>query len=146
MCTLSSSLLRKVLAEEREDLAPAIHGLFRPVQRPVPVKEAMAGAIVAMEFVILGQLLEFGFVLIDLLRARRAIIVAEQSKQRTVEILGHVDWRDRRLVVELFLAHDNAPAPQFHAGVDVFFLARINKGVPPAGAGPENADLAIQVR
>src|ERR1700761_4086529 len=111
MCTFSFSLFCKMLAAECEDLAPAIHGLFRPVQRTMPIEEAVARAIVAMEFVILALLLEFGFVLIHLLRAWRPVIVAEQTQQRTVEILCHVDRRHRRLVVELFLAHDNAAAP-----------------------------------
>src|ERR1700720_3136787 len=102
---ISFSLLCKMLAEECEYLAPAIHGLFRPVQRTVPVKEAVAGAVVAMEFVILALLLEFGFVHVHLLGTRRPVIVAEQSEQRAAEILCHVDRRDRRFVVKLFLAH-----------------------------------------
>src|SRR5579859_5993120 len=135
MCTFSFSLFCKMLAEKCEYLAPAIHGLFRPVQRTVPIEEAVAGAVVAMEFVVLALLLEFGLVLIHLLGTRRPVIVAEQSEQRTVEILCHVDRRNRRLVVEFFLAHHDPTAPQFHAGVDIHLLAGINEGVAAARAG-----------
>src|SRR5581483_5264560 len=101
-------LLRQMLAEEREHLAPTVHGLLGPVQRPVPIEEAVAGAVIAVELVILAVLLQLGLVLVDLLRARRAVVIAEQAEQRTTEILGHVDRGNRRLVVELLLAHHHA--------------------------------------
>ena len=50
---------------------------------------------------------------------------------------------DRRLGVELLLAHHHAAAPQVDAGVDVLLLAGVDEGVPAAGAGAENADLAV---
>ena len=42
-----------MLAEETENLAPSIHGLLRSVEWPVPVEEAVPGAVVAVEFVAL---------------------------------------------------------------------------------------------
>src|SRR5215470_2875141 len=99
MCTCWGLLLRQMLAEEGENLAPAIHGLLGPVKRPVPVEEAVAGAVVAMEFVGLAVFLEFGLVLVNLLRARRPVVITEQAEQRTREVLCHVDRRDRRLRV-----------------------------------------------
>jgi hypothetical protein len=77
-------LLRQVLAEEAEDLAPAVHRLLDPVERPVPVEEAVAGAVVAVELVVLAELLELGLVLVDLLGAGRAVVVAEQAEQRAL--------------------------------------------------------------
>ena len=67
--------------------------------------------------------------LVHLLGARRAIFVAEDANERAREILRHVDRRDRRLVVELFLAHHHTAAPEVGTGVYVFPLARINQGV-----------------
>src|SRR5579859_3091903 len=56
------SLPLQVLVEEGKDLAPAIHCLLLPVERPIVVKEAVAGAIVAMELVVLTVLLELRLV------------------------------------------------------------------------------------
>src|SRR5215831_9375818 len=136
-------LLRQVLAEEGVHLAPAIHALLDAVERPVPIEEAVAGPVVAVELVVLAELLELGFVLVHLLGAGRAVVVAEQAEQRALEVLGHVDRRHRRLGVELLLAHDHAAAPQVDAGIDVLLLAGIDEGVAAAGAGAEYADLAV---
>src|SRR5258708_1096167 len=100
-----------MLAEEGEYLAPAIHRLLGPIERPVPIEKAVTGAVVAMERVILAVLLELGLVLVHLLRARCAILVAEQAEQRAAEVLRHVDRRDGRLCIELLLAHHHAAAP-----------------------------------
>src|ERR1700722_3058657 len=126
----SDLLFGEMLAEESEYLAPTIHGLFWPVQRPVPIEEAVTGAVVTMEFVRLAVLLELSFVHIHLFRARRPIIIAEEAKQRTVEVLRHVDRRDGRFVVELFLPHHDPATPKLNTGVNILFLARINEGVP----------------
>src|SRR3977135_2940271 len=97
--------------EEGEHLAPASHRLLGPVERPVPIEEAMAGAVVAVELVRLAVLLELGLGLVHLLRARRAILVAEQAEQRAAEVLRYVDRRDGRLGIELLLAHHHAATP-----------------------------------
>src|SRR5215210_6387314 len=67
-------LLRQLLAEEGEHLAPAIHCLLGPVEWPVPIKNAVAGAVVAVELVHLAVLLELGLVLVHLLGARLAVV------------------------------------------------------------------------
>jgi hypothetical protein len=90
-----------MLAEEGEDLAPAIHCLLGSVKWPVPIPDAVAGSVVAVELVRLAVLLERSLMLVHLLGARRAIFVAEDANKRAGEILCHVYWRDRRLVVEL---------------------------------------------
>src|SRR5205807_598127 len=112
-------LLRQMLAEEGEHLAPAIHRLLGPIEWPVPIEDAVAGAIVAVELVDLAVLLEFGLVLVHLLGARRTVIVAEYAEQRAAEILCHLDRRDGRLGIELLLAHHYAAAPEVGAGVNV---------------------------
>src|SRR5450631_4281537 len=84
-------LFRQMLAEEGEHLAPAIHRRLGPVERPVPIPDAVAGAVVAVEFVGLAVFLELGLVLVDLLGTRRAVVIAEQADDRAAEVLGHVD-------------------------------------------------------
>src|ERR1700719_2971282 len=130
-----------MLAEEGEHLAPAIHGLRGPVEWPVPIEDAVASSVVAIELVGLAVLLEFGLVLVHLLGARRAVVIAEDADQRAAEVLRHLDRRDRRLGVELLLAHHAAAAPEFGAGVDIPALAGIDEGMPAARAGAEQADL-----
>src|ERR1700676_1773065 len=132
-----------MLAEKGKHLAPAIHRLLHPVERTVPIPDAMAGAVVAVELVRLAVFLEFGLVLVDLLGARRAVVIAEDADQRAAKVLGHVDRCDRRLGIELLLAHHHATAPELGAGVDVLLLAGINESVPAARTGAEHADLAI---
>jgi hypothetical protein len=75
-------LFRQVLSEESENLAPAIHSLLGPVEWPVPIKDAVAGTVVAMELIALSVPLELRFVLVHLLGAGRTIVVAEDADQR----------------------------------------------------------------
>src|SRR5207253_6117437 len=84
-------LLCQMLAEEGEHLAPAIHRLLHPIERPVPIEDAVAGTFVAVELVHLAMLLELGLVLVHLLGARRAVVIAEDAEQRAREVLCHVD-------------------------------------------------------
>ena len=83
-----------MLAEEGEHPAPAIHCLLGPVEWPVPIEDAVAGTVVAIELVHLAVLIELGPVLVHLLGARRAVVVAEYAEQRAAEVLRHVDRRD----------------------------------------------------
>src|SRR5208283_488355 len=106
-----------MLAEEGEHLAPAIHRLLRPIERPVPIEKTVAGTVVAVELVRLAVLLELGLVLVHLLRARCAIL----------------------------LAHHHTATPQLGASVDVRPLAGIDEGVPPTRAGAEETNLAVVI-
>jgi hypothetical protein len=90
-------------------------------------------------------LFELGLVLVHLFGARCPIVIAEDTEQWTAEVLGQIDWRDRRLGVELFLSHYHATAPKFDTSVDVPSLASIDEGVPATGAGAEDADLAVVI-
>src|SRR4029453_12741985 len=97
-------LLRQMLAEEGEHLAPAIHCLRRPVEWPVPIEDAVDGTVVAVERMYLTVLLELGLVLVHLLGARRAVVVAEYAEQRAAQVLRHLDRRDGRFGIELLPA------------------------------------------
>src|SRR3954453_13913353 len=101
-----------MLAEERENLAPAINRLLGPVERSVPIEDAVASAIGAVELVALAMLFEFGFVLVHLLGTRRTVVVAQDADQGAAEVPRQVDRRDRCLVVEFLLAHHHAAAPE----------------------------------
>src|SRR5947209_3738844 len=102
-------------AEEIENLAPAVHGLLGTVERAVPVEEAVAGAIVAVELVALALLLQLGLMLVHLLGAWRAVVVAENAEQGAGEVFGELDRRDGRLGVELLPVHHHPPAPKVGA-------------------------------
>src|SRR5688572_9431789 len=132
-----------MLAVERPDLAPGIHRLLGPIERPVPIEEAMSGAVVAVELIILAVLLELGLVLVHLLRARRAVVVAEDAEQRAGEVLRHVDRRDGSLRVELLFGHHHTASPLLDASIDILALAGINEGVPAARAGADETNLAV---
>src|SRR5438105_15833199 len=108
-----------MLAEEGEHLAPAIHCLLGSVEWSVPIEDAVAGTVVAVELVHLAVLLELGLVLVHLLGARRAVVVAEYADERAGEVLRHVDRCDGSLGIELFLAHHHATAPEIGAGLAV---------------------------
>src|SRR5207248_3185285 len=76
------ALRRQMLLQERPHLLPAVERLLDAVGRPVVIEEAVAGAVVAVELVILAGLLELGLVLVHLLRGRRTVLIAEQAEQR----------------------------------------------------------------
>src|SRR5262245_38744086 len=114
-----------MLSEEAEHFAPAIHRLFGPVERSVPIEDAVAGTVVTVELVGLAVLLEFSLVLVHLLGAWRAVVVAENADEGAGKIAGEIDRRNRCLVIEFILAHHDTAAPELGAGVDILFLARI---------------------
>ena len=129
-----------MLAEEGEHPASAIHCLLGPVEWPVPIEDAVAGTVVAIELVHPAVLLELGLVLVHLLGARRAVVVAEYPEQRAAEVLRHVYRRYGCLGIELFLAHHDAAAPELGAGVDVRPRTGIDEGVPAAFFTTKPAD------
>src|SRR3954449_4669138 len=90
-CTWPGLLLRQMLAEESKNLAPAVHRLLGPVERPVPVEDAVARAVIAVDLVALAVVFELGFVLVHLLGTWRAVVVAEDADQRAREVLRQVD-------------------------------------------------------
>ena len=80
----------------------------------------MAGAVVAMEFVVLAVLLKFRFVLVDLFRRWGLVVVAEEADHRTGEVFGVIDGRDRLFGSQLFFGLNDAAAPAFDQRVEVF--------------------------
>src|SRR5262249_31055177 len=116
-----------MLSEESEHLAPTIHRLVGAVERSVPIEDTVAGTVVAVKLVGLAVLLELGLVLVHLLGARRAVVVAEDADERARKVLREIDRRDRRLGIELVLAHHDAATPELGAGVDVFLLAGVQE-------------------
>src|SRR5690606_17579624 len=143
MCTCRW-LFRQVLFEEGPDLLPAVEGLFDPVHRSVVIEEAVARAVIAVELIILAVLLQLFLVLVDLLRARRPVLVAEQPEQRAGKVLRQLDPRHRQLLGQLFLAHHHATAPDIGDGVAALRLAGIEERMAPSGAGADHADLAVE--
>src|SRR5262249_31807657 len=103
-----SLLSAECLLAERKDLLPAVHSLFLTVRGPIVVEEAVSGPVVAMKLVLLSVLLELGLVKVDLLRRGRLVLIAEETENRTGEILGVVDGRDRLVRRELLLGLDHA--------------------------------------
>src|SRR5205807_604940 len=129
---------------KREHLLPAVQRLLNPVHRPVVIEEAVPGTVVAMKLVLFAVLFEFRLVLVNLLRGRRAVFIAEQAEQRAGKVSGKLDRRGRLLRRQLLLAHHHATAPQVGSGVYAFGMAGKQEGLPPTGAGADDADLTVE--
>src|SRR5260370_7459974 len=101
-----------MFAEEGEYLVPTVERLLRAIGRPRGVEEGVAGAVVAVEFVSLAELLEHGFGAVHLVAVGVFVVVAEQAEQRTAQLRREIDGRDRPLRVELLrLLDDSVPPP-----------------------------------
>ena len=70
------------MIKEGNDLIEGVHRLFLPVHGFVIIPEAVSGTIVAMEFVVLLVEFEDLLGLVDLLRIRMFVIVAEDAEER----------------------------------------------------------------
>ena len=81
----------EVRAEERLDPLPAVVGGRDPVGGPVDGEERVAGVVVAVELVRLVVCGEDLVELVDLLRARELVLVAEQAQQRRAQVRQLVD-------------------------------------------------------
>src|SRR6266702_3444891 len=57
-----SLVAAEMLLEEFQDLTPAVHRLLLAIERAIVIEEAVAGAIVAMELVVLAVLFQFRLV------------------------------------------------------------------------------------
>src|SRR6266850_7404551 len=138
--------LAQGLLGECKDLLPAVHGLLLTVSRAVVIEEAVAGAVVAMELVLLPMLFELRLVRVDLFRCRRLVLVAEDPDDRAREVLGVLDRRDRLVRGELFLRLNHASAPALDHGVQALQPAAGKKRLPASRARAEDADLAAHIR
>src|SRR3954468_14104399 len=90
-----------MLLEEGIGLVPAVDGLLDPVAGSLGGKEAVAGAVIAVELVSLAELLQNRFGAIDMVGRGVLVLVAEQAEQRAAQILGEIDRRHRPLVALL---------------------------------------------
>src|SRR4029077_224329 len=113
------ALCGQVLAQKPEYLLPAVERLLDAVGRAVVVEENVPGAVVTVKLVLLAVLLELGFVLVDLLRGRRTILIAEETQKRAGEVLGKLDRCGRLLRIQLLLAQHHPAAPKLAGGVYV---------------------------
>ena len=75
-----------MMVEEREDLVPPVERLLRPIGRARGVEEGMAGAVVAVELIVLAELLEHRLGPVDLVAVGIFVVVAEQAEQRTAHL------------------------------------------------------------
>ena len=71
-----------MLVEEGEHLLPAVGGLFGAVGDARGVEEGVAGAVVAVELVVLAELLQHRLGAVDLIGVRVLVVVAEDAEQR----------------------------------------------------------------
>src|SRR5438067_13880964 len=108
-----------MLLKEVQYFAPAVHRLLLAVERSVVIEEAVAGAIVAMELVVLAVLLELGLMHVHVGRGRPLVIVAEETQEWRLEIFGQIDRRDALLGRQRFLRRNDATAPQVGDRVEV---------------------------
>src|SRR3984893_5073464 len=60
----------EMLVEEAKDLVPAVDRLVDPVIRAIVSEESVAGSVIAVEFVVLAEPLQFGLVAVDLIGRR----------------------------------------------------------------------------
>ena len=74
--------------EESKNLLPAIQCLFGPIRVAAGVEERMPGAVVAMEFVILAEALEYRLGPVHLIGRRVGVVVTENAKEWTTQLLG----------------------------------------------------------
>src|SRR5689334_3184075 len=80
--------LLQVLGVEAEDLLPGVLGLLRTTAWPIGGEEAVPGAVIPIELVLLARFLERFLYLVDLCRRWELVVVTENTQQRTVHL-----WR-----------------------------------------------------
>src|SRR5690349_23179086 len=97
--SLSLQFRLESLVAEGEQFFPAIHRLLLTISRTIVIEKSMSGAVVAMELIIFPMLFELCFVLIDLFRRGRLIVVAKQrSEEHTSELQSRRDLVCRLLL------------------------------------------------
>jgi hypothetical protein len=136
----------QMTVEECKHLVPPVERLLRAIGRPRGVEKCVAGAVVAVELVVLAELFEHGFGAVHLVAVGIFIIVAEQAEQRAAQLRREIDGRDRPLGVELLgVVDDDVAAPAIHGRVDAVERAGGEIGVAPARAEADHSDLAVGI-
>src|SRR5262245_11885489 len=106
----------------------------------------MAGAVVAVKLVAFAELLEHGFGAVHLVTVWILIVIAEQPEQRTAQLGGEIDGRDRSFGVELLgIVDDDIAAPAVYCRVDAVERAGGEIGMSSARAEADHADLAVGI-
>src|ERR1700716_3413338 len=122
-----------MLAKEREHLGPTVERLLGAIGGTRGVEKGMTGAVVAVELVILAELLEHGFGAVHLVAVGVFIIIAEQTEQRSAHLLREINGRHRPLGIELLrVVDDDIAAPAIDRGIDAVERAGGEIGVASA--------------
>ncbi len=133
----------EITAVKVEHFAPAVRGLFGAIGVARPIEERVPGAVIAVELVVLAELLEYRLGAIDLIGGRIGVVIAENAEQRTVQLFRQIDRGDRALVVEVLgIVDDHIAAPAIDRGVDPRQRAGGEVGMTATGAEADDADFA----
>jgi len=76
-------------------------------------------------------------------RIRVLVVVAEQAQHRRPKLRNQGHRRDRLPLIERFGGLSDVAAPEVHHGVEGRVAGRRQDRVPAAGAGADDADLAV---
>src|SRR5437667_10990897 len=101
---------------------------------------------VYVKLVGLSILLQFLFMLGNLLGSWRLILLAKESQQRTGQILRIVYWCYGILSGQLLLRHDNSPAPAIYCRIEALRSASNKDHLPSSRAGAKYSRLAVALR
>src|SRR5205807_7221290 len=104
----------EVLLVKREDLLPAVNGLFLAIVGSIGGEKTVAGAVVAIELVLLAALLQLSLNLVDLLDIRIGVVIAEDPEQRAAHLWREFDRRPRVVGRKPIRPDDNAATPAIH--------------------------------
>src|SRR5262249_22647245 len=104
-----------------------------PVARTIHREEAMTGIVVPMELVDLPELFEFRFGYVHILWRRSPVLVAKESKQRTLQVLGVVDRGNGLTPGEFLRFRHHTTTVATNRGVDPAQRARRQVHLPATG-------------
>src|SRR5690242_18963809 len=96
-CPLASV---EMLVEEVEHFGPAVGGLFSTVGNTRSIAEGVAGVVVAVEAVVLAELLQRRLEAVDVILIRVLVVVAEQAENGTLDVVSEIDRSDRTFGIE----------------------------------------------
>src|SRR5206468_5845701 len=136
----------KIFFEESPHLVPAIHCLLLSVSRPVVIEETMPGFRIYEKLVGLSILLQFLFMLGNLLGSWGLILLAKESQERTGQILRIIYWCNGILRCQFLLGHDNSSAPAIYCRVEALRSASNKEHLPSSRTGAKYSRLAVALR
>ena len=113
----------EILFEKGKHFLPAIHRLFLSIAWAMIVEKAMTGIIIAVELIRFAVLLQFRFVLVDLLRCGAVVVVAKEAQEGTREVGGVVQRAHRVFRGQVLRGHHHAPTPAIDHRVEALDAA-----------------------